>query len=59
MARQTRSWKHNGKHKKQYSASVGAPWYYFNPYYDPLSDVGINKRNTPFMLDEALADEEE
>ena len=47
----TRSWKHNGKKRKQY-ISLNFSRCYVNPYYDPLSECGIDKRNTDFMCED-------
>lgn len=56
--RKTKSWKHNRKSRHQYKANEDYGYGWFNPYYDPLSDIGMDKRNTPFMQDEEYEEEE-
>ena len=55
--RKTRSWKHNGKRRKQYTA-LNFSRCYVNPYYDPLSECGIDKRNTDFMCEDNVRSKE-
>jgi len=53
----TRNWKHNTKNRKQYNKLGYGTGTYF-PGFDPLSYIGVDKRNTEFMLAEYDEDEE-
>ncbi len=48
--RNTQSWKHIRKDRKQYYKCWIDEFYgIYDPYFCPMSYAGLNKRNTPFM----------
>lgn len=57
--RNTRNWKHITKNRKQYKKIESDSCVIsFNPYYNCLSEIGLDKRNTPFMDLTDLEDED-
>ncbi len=56
--RNTRNWKHTTKRNRQYKENEFLGWY-FNPYYDSLTEIGMDKRNTPFMDMSDIEEEDE
>ena len=45
--RKTKNWKHTTKRAKQYK--VSEVYGSFDPYFDPMSNIGRSKKETPFM----------